>query len=168
MNAQESGEHGLGGARVQVRRAVLADLAHLVEFNGAMARETEDRELDVTRLTLGVRAVLERTECGRYWIAERDGRAVGCLLITREWSDWRNGWFWWVQSVYVIAEARRQGIYRALYEHVLAEARAAGDVCGVRLYVDDENRPAQAVYERLGMQRARYRMYEVDFVLGPH
>jgi ribosomal protein S18 acetylase RimI-like enzyme len=150
---------------LSIRRAEPADLAPLVEFNAAMARETEGRELDRARLTLGVRAALERRECGRYWIAEQAGASVGCLLVTREWSDWRNGWFWWIQSVYVERSARRRGVYRALYEHVLSQARAAGDVCGVRLYVDHDNANAQSVYERLGMQRAHYRMYEVDFVL---
>jgi len=152
-----------------VRRATLADAEDLREFNAAMALETEGRALDEKRLRRGIEHALSDPHRGSYWVcAAADGRALGCLLVTLEWSDWRDGWFWWIQSVYVRPEARQQGVYRALREHVLAAARIAGDVCGVRLYVDQENRKAQAVYAHLGMQRARYALYEVDFVLGAH
>ncbi|MCK6448516.1 MAG: GNAT family N-acetyltransferase [Planctomycetes bacterium] len=132
-----------------------------------MARETEGRELDPERLARGVERALASPDRGRYFVAELGSRVVGALLVTTEWSDWRDGWFWWLQSVYVEADARRLGVYRALHEHVVRAARAAPDVCGVRLYVDRENRSAQTVYQRLGMQRARYEFFEIDFV-APH
>jgi ribosomal protein S18 acetylase RimI-like enzyme len=91
---------------------------------------------------------------------------VASLLVTYEWSDWRAGWFWWIQSVFVVESSRGRGVYRALYEEVLGRARGRADVAGVRLYVELENVHAQAVYERLGMRRAHYHLYEVDFVLG--
>ena len=149
-----------------VRRARAGDLDDIARFNRAMALETEQLALDPERLRRGVRCALADEGRGVYRIAELDGRACGCLLVTREWSDWRNGWFWWIQSVYVEPELRRRGVYRALYRSVLDEARADGGVCGLRLYVDEANRPAQEVYRRLGMERTRYALFEVDFVLA--
>ena len=157
---------------LRVRPGIAEDLETLVEFNRAMALETEERELERQRLRAGVLAVLapeapgEAGARGFYRVAERDGKALGSLLVTREWSDWRDGWFWWIQSVYVRPESRRQGIYRALYAALAAEARENGEVCGLRLYVERENAGAQAVYERLGMRRSAYRLYEVDLVQG--
>ncbi|MFQ5748678.1 MAG: GNAT family N-acetyltransferase [Planctomycetota bacterium] len=151
---------------VKIRSATPADLDFLVEANAAMARETEDRALDQARVREGVRAALSDPSRGRYFLAEESGRAVGTLMVTTEWSDWRNGFFWWIQSVYVLPRARGQGCFRALYRHVLDQAREAGDVCGLRLYVEKRNRRAQRVYEKEGMAPATYRMYEVDFVLG--
>lgn len=152
--------------QVEVRPARSDDLVLLARFNSALARETEGKALDAARLTRGIERVLSDPGRGRYFVAELGGQVVGALLVTAEWSDWRDGWFWWLQSVYVAPEARRSGVYRALHEHVVRAARAAPDVCGVRLYVDRENRSAQAVYQRLGMQRARYEFFEIDFVLG--
>lgn len=131
-----------------------------------MARETEGLELDRDRLRRGVEAVLEDRTKGFYWVAEIDNRVVGQTLVTQEWSDWRNGAFWWIQSVYVEPESRGSGVFRALYEHVDREARAHPGVCGLRLYVEQENHKAQNAYERLGMKRTPYWIYEVDFVLG--
>ncbi|HKX46089.1 MAG TPA: GNAT family N-acetyltransferase, partial [Planctomycetota bacterium] len=128
----------------------------------AMARETEDKSLDPAVLERGVRRALADPAKGRYLVAEQDGRAVGGLLLTLEWSDWRDGWFWWIQSVYVEPEARGAGAYRALHEHVLAEARRDPDVRGVRLYVEVENTRARAVYERLGMAELAYRVYGLE------
>jgi len=143
-----------------VRPARESDLERLVGFNLAMARETEDHGLDERVLREGVRRALRDPERGSYTVAELDGEVVGCLLVTREWSDWRDGWWWWIQSVYVAPGARRRGVYRALHQGVLAAAAAAGDVCGVRLYVETENRTAQATYGELGMRQARYLMFE--------
>ncbi len=144
---------------ITIRPASHADVAHLVDWNAAMAEETEGRALDREVLERGVRGVLDEPRRGFYLVAERAGAAVGSLLVTYEWSDWRNGDFWWIQSVYVTPEARRGGVFRALYAAVGQRARAAGAV-GVRLYVELENRRAQRTYKDLGMQRCRYHMYE--------
>jgi GNAT superfamily N-acetyltransferase len=151
---------------LQIRRATLADAEQIADHNAAMARETENVQLDPQRLRLGVDAVLNDPAKGFYTVAEAEGRAVGQMMVTFEWSDWRNATFWWVQSVYVEPAYRRRGVYRRLYEHVLAEAKSRNDVCGVRLYVDKDNRAAQQVYQRLGLNPAHYTMYEVDFVLN--
>nr|WP_221265777.1 GNAT family N-acetyltransferase [Oleiagrimonas soli] len=127
-----------------------------------MAAETEHKTLDRAVLTAGVRGVLDESRRGFYLIAERDGEAVGSLLVTYEWSDWRNGDFFWIQSVYVVESARRSGVFRALYTAVEQRAREAGAV-GMRLYVEHENHRAQKTYEGLGMQRCDYHMYEVTF-----
>ena len=148
-----------------VRRATLQDLDILVVFNSAMALESEGKTLDRRRLEDGVAALFDGDDRGFYLVAEAEGRVVGQLLITFEWSDWRNAYFWWIQSVYVASEWRRRGVYRRLHEHVLDEARLRGDVCGVRLYVDRDNRVAQRVYSNLGMNRSHYDMFEIDFVL---
>ena len=150
---------------IQIRRATLADAEIIAKHNAAMALETERLELNGERLRQGVEAALRDPGKGFYSVAEVDGRVVGQMMVTFEWSDWRNGTFWWLQSVYVQPAYRRHGVYRRLYEHVLGEAKARGEVCGVRLYVSKENRIAQQVYERLGLKPAHYAMYEVDFVL---
>jgi len=152
-------------APLRIRPAYPRELGTLVEFNRAMAQETERRELDLERLRAGVGAVFADPSRGTYYLALRGEEVLGGLLITSEWSDWRNGAFWWIQSVYVVPGARRQGVFRQLYEHVLARARANPEVSGIRLYVDHENRPAQQVYTRLGMREARYRFFDLDFVL---
>lgn len=149
-----------------VRRAVLADAPLLADQNCAMALETEGKTLDPATVERGCRAVVEDPAKGFYLVAERGGVPVGQLLVTYEWSDWRNGTFWWIQSVYVAPSARRTGVYRALYAHLLERAREDGSVCGIRLYAERENARAHATYEALGMERAHYVMYEVDFVLG--
>lgn len=148
---------------IRVRTASADDTATLVEGNCAMARETESRELDHDRITRGVAKVLADARRGTYYIAEIDGTPAGQMLITTEWSDWRDGWFWWIQSVYVCPAFRGRGVYRALQEHVTRLARATGDVCGLRLYVERENAGARAVYEKLGMTRTSYRLYERDW-----
>ena len=144
-----------------VRAAAPADLEPLVAFNAAMALETEGKRLDLARLRAGVTAALDDAQRGRYLVAELDGGVAGALLLTREWSDWRNGWFCWIQSVYVTPEARRAGVYRALHGEALRLAATEGAV-GVRLYVDRENRGAQRTYERLGMQPSHYVFYETE------
>ena len=151
--------------RPTIRPAVPADLPTIASFNREMALETENLELDPDRLLAGVGAVLADPSKGFYLLAEADGRLSGQLLLTYEWSDWRNGVFWWIQSVYVRTEDRGRGVFRALYEEALRQAEQAGNVCGVRLYVERSNSRAQRTYERLGLQRTEYEMYEVDFVL---
>jgi Acetyltransferases len=145
---------------IKIRRAEPADAPALVEFNQAMAHETEGKILDRQTLTGGVEAVFQSADKGFYVVAETEGKIVGGLMITFEWSDWRNGWFWWIQSVYVLPEFRGRKIYSRLYEFVKREARETGGVCGFRLYVERENMKAQKVYEKLGMERSHYLMYE--------
>ena len=128
-----------------------------------MARETEEKEVSTEVAEAGVAGLFERPGAGFYVVAERGGEVAGSLMVTPEWSDWRNGWFWWVQSVYVRPEHRRAGIYRALYEHVRLDAAGTPDVCGLRLYVERENEGARAVYQRLGMEETSYRLYEETF-----
>ncbi len=144
---------------LQIRTATPADVPALAAWNAAMAWETERKQLDGATLERGVRGVFEQPRRGFYLVAEDDGTAVGCLLVTYEWSDWRNGDFWWIQSVYVAPAARRAGAFRALYAEVARRAAAAGAV-GLRLYVETENGRAQATYEGLGLQRCHYFMYE--------
>ena len=152
---------------LRIRPAGLGDAGTIAAFNAAMARETEHLDLDPVRLRAGVEAVLGDPVKGFYLLAEAGGgRIVGQLMITFEWSDWRNGNFWWIQSVYVDTAARGTGVYRNLYEHVRREAAQAGNVCGLRLYVERDNTRAQEVYRRQGMQPTAYQMYEVDFVIG--
>ena len=151
-----------------VRRATLQDIDVIVEFNSAMALESEGKSLDQRRLRDGVAPLFDEDDGdgrGFYLVAEAEGRVVGQLLVTYEWSDWRNAYFWWIQSVYVAPEWRRRGVYRRLHDYVLDEARRRGDVCGVRLYVDRDNHVAQQVYSNLGMARSRYDMFEIDFIL---
>ena len=145
---------------IVVRPAAPADLDVVAAFQVAMARETEDLALDPAVVRRGVAAVLADASKGRYRVAERGGEVVGSLMLTTEWSDWRDGTWWWIQSVYVVPGARRAGVYRALHASVLAEAEAVGGVCGVRLYVEQENARAQATYEAMGMRRGRYLVYE--------
>ena len=151
---------------VQVRRASLMHLKTIVDFNAAMAKETEGKELDNELLRLGVEAVLASDDLGFYLVAEYAGRPVGQLFVTYEWSDWRNAFFWWIQSVYVSSDFRRMGVYKALHAYAATEARSQGNVCGLRLYVDKDNHIAQGVYAGLGMLRARYDMYEIEFKTG--
>jgi ribosomal protein S18 acetylase RimI-like enzyme len=148
---------------VTIRPARLDDLEAIVDGNVALARESEGVRLDQATLREGIRALLEERAPGRYWIAELEGHAVGQLLITFEWSDWRNRMVWWIQSVYVAPSARRGGVFRALYQHARREAQAQG-AGGLRLYVDVTNTRAQSVYSALGMKGDHYRVFEDMFV----
>ena len=140
---------------LSVRQAVPEDRDRIVLFNQAMARETEGRELDRRTLTAGVSAILGDPGLGRYFVAEAEGEVVGQVMITTEWSDWRNGRIWWLQSVYVSKRRRRLGIYRRLHEHV-RQAALAEKVIGLRLYVERDNDPAQNTYRSLGMEMSSY------------
>ena len=153
---------GEGDEGLVTRVATLADIEPLVAGNIALARESEALHLDAGTVRAGVRAVLERRAPGEYWVVESAGRVVAQLLITYEWSDWRNRIVWWIQSVYVAPERRRQGLFAHLYRRIVRAAHDAG-AGGVRLYVEHENRNAQAVYAALGMDGERYRMYEAMF-----
>ncbi len=145
---------------MNIRVATSADADPLVEFNMAMALETESKELDANVLRSGVGAVFSDEKKGFYVVAEEDAKIIGGLMITFEWSDWRDAWFWWIQSVYILPEARGRQIYSRLYEFVKEHAAQQGNVCGFRLYVESENHHAQRVYEKVGMQGSHYLMYE--------
>ena len=145
---------------MKIRLATNADAEVLTGFNAAMALETERKQLLPEVVGAGVRALLGNPSSGFYVLAEEEGHVVGALLITKEWSDWRNGSFWWIQSVYVRPEFRRRGVYKALYRHVQRLAAQDPGVCGFRLYVERENARAQAAYRELGMAETDYRVFE--------
>lgn len=153
-----------------VRPAQPNDIDALVRFSAAMALETEGRRLDEARLRQGTQAVLDSPARGFYVVAELTDRSprlvVGQLMVTFEWSDWRNATFWWIQSVYVDRAWRRCGVYRTMHESILEQARRRGDVCGIRLYVEDANALAKTVYEKVGLEDSSYRVLESDFVLS--
>tara|TARA_B110000881_G_C18585063_1_gene524232 strand:+ start:113 stop:574 length:462 start_codon:yes stop_codon:yes gene_type:complete len=148
---------------LMIREAGATDVPNLVRFNLEMARETEEKELDSEVLTRGVEGIFEKPERGFYLVGEMNGEMVGSLMVTKEWSDWRNGDFWWIQSVFVESEFRRRGIFRGLYEEARKRAMEADGVCGCRLYVEKENEVAQAVYVRRGFHETPYRLFEDGF-----
>ena len=145
---------------IRYRDANLRDLLDIVNFQIAMARETEDFDLHRHVVTRGVEAVFEDRQLGRYFVAESGSDVIASLLITPEWSDWRNGVVWWIQSVYVKPDHRRKGIYAGLYQHVKRIAESNESVKGIRLYVDRRNTAAQDVYRRLGMNGDHYQVFE--------
>ena len=147
---------------MDIRTATPDDVDALVEFNQAMALETEGKSLDPAVLKDGVSAVFNEERKGFYVVADDGGSVAAGLMVTTEWSDWRNGWFWWIQSVFVRPEHRGTGLYGRMYQFVKDRAAEAGDVCGFRLYVEKENERAQRVYEKLGMERTYYLMYEEE------
>lgn len=145
---------------INYRNATRSDASAIVDFQLAMARETEDLELDAEVTTKGVDAVFADASKGRYFVAESNGRVIASLMITYEWSDWRNGVVWWIQSVYVVPDFRQQRVYAGLYEHVKALIADDDSIRGIRLYVDERNTRAQQVYTRLGMNGEHYRVFE--------
>jgi GNAT superfamily N-acetyltransferase len=158
--------------KTKIRAAKPTDTAIIADFNARMALETEQRHLDIELVRQGVHALLIDLAKGAYFVAESEAngstKIVGQLLITYEWSDWRNGNFWWIQSVYVPEEFRGQGVFRALFNHVDQLAKSRNDVCGLRLYVDADNDSARKTYQQLGMKRTNYELFETDFVLKDH
>ncbi|MXZ90589.1 MAG: GNAT family N-acetyltransferase [Chloroflexi bacterium] len=148
---------------LEIRVAEASDTATIAEFNAAMALESEGVALDMDVLTAGVQAALADSSRAFYLLGNVAGDPAGQLMVTYEWSDWRNGWIWWVQSVYVKPEFRRQGVYRRLYRRLEAMAAKQGDVRGIRLYVMRENIGAKRTYESLGMHHSEYDLYETDF-----
>ena len=158
-----------------IRPATINDANVICEFNRLLAMETENKVLDLAVLKPGVAAMLGDPHKGRYFVAVGDpsppiplpqgarGEIVGQLGITLEWSDWRNGNFWWIQSVYVRKDARRHGVFRKLYEHVLEQAKHETNVIGVRLYVEHDNQIAQATYRKMGMAMTGYQVMEEQF-----
>jgi GNAT superfamily N-acetyltransferase len=145
---------------LSVRRAGPADAPILIEFNLRLAEETEHVSLEPAVLAAGVSAGLSDPHKALYFVAEESGTVVGQLMLTREWSDWRNGWLWWIQSVYVRPEARRRGVFRALYQHVHEAARADPEVVGLRLYMERDNHVARQTYLGLGMELVPYVVFQ--------
>lgn len=143
-----------------IRPAEMKDAAVLADFNAKMAWETEHKRLDMDVLTQGVTAVLKDDRKGFYTVGESNGEVIGQCLMTFEWSDWRNGWMWWIQSVYVREDSRGKGVWASLYRHLLARAMALPDVIGIRLYVERDNVKAKAAYQKLGMTDAGYDIME--------
>ena len=142
------------------RPATLNDIPIIVDFQIAMALETEGISLNREVCAAGVRQVFERSALGRYYVGEKDGRVVAALMITYEWSDWRNGEIWWLQSVYVPADHRGRGVFRTLFEAVRREAETTPGIVGLRLYVEEHNQAARGVYDRLGMRESGYLVLE--------
>jgi GNAT superfamily N-acetyltransferase len=148
-----------------IRSATLADTATIARFNALMAEETEHISLDHDRLLKGVAALLSDPAKGFYILAETNNVVVGQLMITYEWSDWRNGVFWWIQSVFVDKDARGTGVFKALFNYIQTLARSTGNVRGLRLYVEKTNNRAKQSYERLAMHASHYEMYEMEMAL---
>jgi GNAT superfamily N-acetyltransferase len=144
---------------ITIRKAIPEDAQVIIDFQQKMAWETEEFALVPEIVTSGVNAVFTDASRGQYWVAEADNHILASLLITYEWSDWRNSNVWWFQSVYVLPEWRRKGIFRAMYLQIKHEAEKKG-VAGLRLYVETNNTRAQITYKALGMQSEHYRMYE--------
>lgn len=149
-----------GGSAITVRRATMSDLDALATFNLGIALETEGRRLDPDVLRAGLTRVLVDPSLGFYTVAETGGAVVGCTLITFEWSDWRNGMIWWIQSVYVASHARGNGVFSAIHRRLDEESRSTPGVLGFRLYVEEDNHRAQEVYRRRGLDRTRYIIFE--------
>ena len=147
----------------QIREALESDTGQIAESNACLALESEGMRLDPDLVGPGVRTLLSDASKGRYWVVEADGKVVGQIMVTYEWSDWRNGMMWWIQSVYVHGDYRRSGVFSALYRHVESLARQDPQVCGIRLYVEHENERAQRTYESLGMNMTDYRVMQSMF-----
>jgi ribosomal protein S18 acetylase RimI-like enzyme len=143
-----------------IRDATVSDAATIADFNARMAEETEGRTLDPDIIGPGVAAILTDQTKGRYWVATSGETIIGQLMVTYEWSDWRNRTIWWIQSVYVASEFRREGVFSALYRHVESLSDTEPGVCGLRLYVEDNNQQAQRTYEALGMVKPNYLVME--------
>ncbi len=140
-------------------RGEVDDIESIVQFQAKMAMESEGTTLNLEKVTKGVTAAMNDESKGIYWVAKVNGKAIGSLMVTREWSDWNNEWYWWIQSVYVLPDYRKHGVYKAMYS-TLKEVAKENKVSQIRLYVDKTNHPAQQVYQRLGMHESHYLMYE--------
>ncbi|NEQ53615.1 MAG: GNAT family N-acetyltransferase [Leptolyngbya sp. SIO3F4] len=145
---------------ITIRQAQLNDAEEIAYFNQAMALETENKKLAPEVILAGVKALLANPSYGFYIVAEAESQVVACLMITTEWSDWRNGVFWWIQSVFVKPDYRRRGIYRRMYTFIKQMANDSSNVCGFRLYVEKDNTRAQQTYASMGMMQSPYRIFE--------
>jgi GNAT superfamily N-acetyltransferase len=145
---------------ITIRAAQASDAATIAGFNACLAAESENSTLDPNKVALGVQAMLADRNRGIYYLACAGDQVVGQLAITLEWSDWHNGWYWWIQSVYTAPAARGQGVFRRLFSHVVSEAEKAGDVASIRLYVEQHNERAQKTYQSVGMKPSGYLVYD--------
>jgi ribosomal protein S18 acetylase RimI-like enzyme len=145
---------------VTIRRAEKNDHPTIVDFQLRMALETEKLSLDPGTVSRGVMAVLNDNSKGQYFVADGNGKVVASLLITYEWSDWRNGTVWWIQSVYVIPDYRGKKIFKQMYLFLKKQVEEYANITGLRLYVDNRNRKAQEVYRALGMNGNHYATFE--------
>jgi GNAT superfamily N-acetyltransferase len=152
---------------IVIRAARRNDRDLMAGWAVAMALESELKRLPLDIVTRGIQAGLDDPARANYFIAEIAGEPVGTVMVTPEWSDWRDGWWWWIQSVYVAPAHRRKGVFRALFDHVRNLAATTGGVRGLRLYVERDNAGAQRTYEFVGMKDAGYRMYEIEFPRTP-
>ena len=148
---------------MKITQPGIEDINSLVDFNIKMAKETENKILNKKIVTKGVSEVLTDTSLGYYVIAKNKNTILGSLMITYEWSDWRNGMFWWIQSVYVEKEYRQQGVYKKMYSYIKDKALKDNSCTGIRLYVEQENKIAQSVYKKLEMKETHYKLFEIDF-----
>jgi len=148
---------------VKVSKAQKSDIPAIIQFNINMAMETENKKLDKQTVTSGVNKVFSSPSLGYYIIVKDSSGILGCLMITYEWSDWRNGLFWWIQSVYVKKEYRRKGVFRKMYNFIHEKAISDTTCTGIRLYVENNNSIAQSVYTNLGMVETHYKLFEEDF-----
>ena len=152
----------MNAVNIRIRKADRKDREALATFQQHLASETESKTLDRDIVLKGVDGIFDSDRKGFYIVAEIEDAVVGSLLITYEWSDWRNAEFWWIQSVYVDAKLRRKGVYKAMYNHVHSISKSDPNICGIRLYVERDNHIAQMVYTDLGMSKSRYYLFEID------
>jgi ribosomal protein S18 acetylase RimI-like enzyme len=145
-----------------IRNAKPKDIETIAEYNIKMALETENKYLDKEIIIAGVSSIINDNSKGMYWVMEMNKIIIGQLMVTYEWSDWRNGMMWWIQSVYVPKEQRRQGVYSQMYNNLLELAQLDSECCGIRLYVEKENKKAQKTYKKLGMKNAGYEIMEFN------
>lgn len=145
---------------IEIRQAASTDVDTIARYNVALCRETEGRELDPATVTNGVKRFVSECHRGRYFVAVINGEVVGQTAYTFEWSDWRNGEIWWIQSVYVHPDFRSQGVFRTLFMHIKELAEADADCCGIRLYMEQENKTARESYRRLGFSETGYVVFE--------
>jgi ribosomal protein S18 acetylase RimI-like enzyme len=145
---------------IYVREAHREDAGKILDFQLLLAQETENRALDKLIVTKGIKEVFDDPAKGKYYVAEISGKVVGCLLITYEWSEWRNGNIWWLQSVYVDASHRKSGVFRKMYEYIIESINGDQTIAGLRLYVENNNSRAQKIYKALGMNGGYYQVFE--------
>jgi GNAT superfamily N-acetyltransferase len=145
---------------IEIRKGKLTDTESIVELQLRMAHETEGLQLDRKVVTKGVQGIFSQPERGTYWVAQEKGKLLAVFLSVPEWSDWRNATVLWIHSLYVIPEARKKGVFSRMFRNLKTRVEQSSELAGLRLYVDKQNKPAQKVYEKLGMNKHHYELYE--------